>query len=71
MDYRVRHLCLIKKNLLMPQHANERAAHLPQFGVKIPEVDTNLSEKLLKISPTGIDKIFFLDAGSPAIDASI
>ena len=41
------------------------------FAGKVPEVAANLSEKLVKIAPKGLDKVFFCNSGSEANDTAI
>ena len=41
------------------------------FAGKVPEVAANLSEKLLKIAPEGLDKAFFCNSGSEANDTAV
>ena len=41
------------------------------FAGKVPEVAANLSEKLLKIAPDGLDKVFFCNSGSEANDTAV
>ena len=41
------------------------------FAGKVPEVAANLAEKLLKIAPEGLDKVFFCNSGSEANDTAV
>ena len=56
------------------QAATNQMDKLPfyhSFAGKVPEVAANLSEKLLKIAPEGLDKVFFCNSGSEANDTAI
>ena len=49
----------------------EKLPFYHSFAGKVPEVAANLSEKLLKIAPEGLDKVFFCNSGSEANDTAI
>ena len=49
----------------------EKLPFYHSFAGKVPEVAANLSEKLLKIAPDGLDKAFFCNSGSEANDTAI
>ena len=49
----------------------EKLPFYHSFAGKVPEVAANLSEKLLKIAPKGLDKVFFCNSGSEANDTAI
>ena len=62
VDYGVHHLGSIIKNLLRCDQANGKASFYHSFR-KSTRGGANLSEKLLKIAPDGLDKVFFVILG--------
>lgn len=51
--------------------AMERLPFYHSFTHKVPDVTVDLAEKLLSMAPLGMDKVFFANSGSEAVDTAI